>query len=137
MTRAQIIHKVESLLPPQEKIVGIFQAQKDGPFWHHLLLGPFASFLMEFYIICVTDKKLYFHRQKLSGKDFKNTQCHDFKQFSNILFKKGILQNKLNLGWVNGKTIKLKIPARGVKSLLLLEQNTLNFLKSNIKKLQE
>jgi hypothetical protein len=133
MKREEIIPKVKSFIHSGEEIKGIFQAQKTPTFIWHLLLGPFAFLSMKFFIITVTDRKIYFHKLRLSGREFDNTFYYEYHTIKQFKYRKGILQHTLFFILKSNEKIKLKAQAKGVKGALVINDGVLQFLESVIK----
>lgn len=129
-----IISKIHAIIHSNEQIIDIFEAEDILPFWKEMI--PLSTiFLIKYYYVTITDKKIYFHKKKssLTGK-IKSTSFYEYNAFSNFLYKCRLHEEELNFYLRNGKIIKLNSHQIGSINYdyFVIKEETIKFLKQKI-----
>ena len=133
MTLKEVGTEVRELMQDDEEWKGAFLATRYASNWWFFLIGPWAFFMTQQYLITVTDKRLYFTRLGV----FKNPVRTDEFYFEEI--RDTVIKNWLWLPYLkritfirDGRKIKLDVPFRKRTRENILGPEILEFLKEKL-----
>ena len=119
-------------LGEDDKLIGFFTAQGPFPIWWVLLLGPLGVFFLKTYYVSVTKNGINFHKLSFMGKFKDDGDFFKFDEIESVEIKNGIMQKPIIFMLKNGVKIKIKAQSTGLSKAATLNEETQEFILSNI-----
>ncbi len=105
----------ETQISKEEECIGQFAGWARPSFALRLFMGPLSSLMTKYYIVTVTNKKLYFSKKNIWSGKIDITDAFEYTEIEKATIKTGRFLSSLKFKFMNGNTIKLQATYRKQK----------------------